>query len=44
MAEGDAGVYMGPNGVVVRDFAAGTRVLCHNKCMGKSMPSFGGGF
>jgi hypothetical protein len=42
MAQGDAGIYMGPNGVVVRDFAAGTRALCHNKCMGKGIPIFQG--
>lgn len=40
MAQGEAGIYMGPNGVVVRDFLAGTRVLCHNKCMGKGILSF----
>lgn len=40
MAEGESGIYMGPNGVVVRDFLAGTRVLCHNKCMGKGILSF----
>jgi hypothetical protein len=42
MAQGEAGIYMGPNGVVVRDFAAGTRALCHNKCMGKGIPIFHG--
>jgi len=42
MAQGEAGIYMGPNGVVVRDFLVGKRVLCHNKCMGKGILSFGG--
>ena len=37
MPEGAAGIYTGPNGVVVRDFAVGTRALCHNKCMAKGI-------
>lgn len=30
-----SGIYMGPNGVVIHDFAAGRRGLCHNKCVKK---------
>jgi hypothetical protein len=34
------GIYMGPNGVVVQDFAAGGRGLCHNECVGKRKARF----
>ena len=32
----NSSIYMGPNGVVVQDFAAGKRGLCHNECVGKN--------
>jgi hypothetical protein len=35
-----SGIYMGPNGVVIHDFAAGRRGLCHNKCVKKSRMKF----
>ena len=37
---GKSDIYMGPNGVVVQDFAAGKRGLCHNECVGKRRVTF----